>query len=347
MFDLALDIIMAPKIPIRRKIEKACKAMKTYGVPAKTVKSTLKQLLEAYDNNWVFIEDEKYKVLLEAIFPENPKTTSTVNDDLKLLRYESEEEEEEDEVPLLKRPRLRRQIISLTPADITVPCSINYASETQQLVETHTETVIIKEEHQYEEIVPMPPFENTVTQHAPATHLSENDCKSNNLLSLEYNNIDNNENENENVDVSSCSSEIDVASSSNGEVNLTFVIRKPSQGFCIPNMNEVMNQVENMYREKFQLIGSEISISGILKDLCQCFVEQGNGNSQSILPIVDNLKEPEKSNSAALSRSHYPKADREQPVNIVTQPMNRSSKPNNWIVYQRKKIKMKGCRRGI
>lgn len=51
-------------------IKKACSAMKVFEIPEAKVKSVLKKLLRTYDNKWDFIEDEDYKVLLDAIFDE-------------------------------------------------------------------------------------------------------------------------------------------------------------------------------------------------------------------------------------------------------------------------------------
>lgn len=56
------------------KIAKACKEMKQYGIAEGTVKLVLKNLLDLYDKNWKYIEDENYRVLINAIFEsENPK----------------------------------------------------------------------------------------------------------------------------------------------------------------------------------------------------------------------------------------------------------------------------------
>lgn len=54
---------MAPNI----KISKAYKAMKALGYTSQIVKPVLKNLLDLYDKNWELIEDEQYKVLLDAI----------------------------------------------------------------------------------------------------------------------------------------------------------------------------------------------------------------------------------------------------------------------------------------
>lgn len=55
---------MAPN----QKIKKACKAMELF--PETKVRSVLKTLLKTYDNKWDFIEDEDYKVLLDALLDE-------------------------------------------------------------------------------------------------------------------------------------------------------------------------------------------------------------------------------------------------------------------------------------
>lgn len=48
--------------------------MKQYGIAEGTVKLVLKNLLDLYDKNWKYIEDENYRVLINAIFEsENPK----------------------------------------------------------------------------------------------------------------------------------------------------------------------------------------------------------------------------------------------------------------------------------
>lgn len=49
------------------KVSKAYKAMKTLGYTSQIVKPVLKNLLDLYDKNWELIEDEQYKVLLDAI----------------------------------------------------------------------------------------------------------------------------------------------------------------------------------------------------------------------------------------------------------------------------------------
>ncbi|KAI7734579.1 hypothetical protein M8C21_009831 [Ambrosia artemisiifolia] len=93
--------------------------------------------------------------------------------------------------------------------------------------------------------------------------------------------MESNANKNENVTPSPCSSEVDIAFSSNGEGKLTFSMCKPHPGFRIPSLP--------WFRDG-------ISLARVLKDICECFIEQENasyhvGNKH---PSFDNSTKPEK-----------------------------------------------------
>lgn len=226
----------------RERSAKACKAMKPLGISTETIKSALKRLLEAYDNNWMYIEEDDYRVLIEAIFAP---------------------EEEVD--PLTKEARLDSQTIFTSRSATSVPCSSNYASEIQKTAETDTETINIVEDNKFEGKKPMPQFEIplAVIHPAPRKDLCDDDS-----VRLEDENFDGKENENEN--------EIDIASSCNGEVKLTFCICKPPEGFCVPSVDAVMKQVEDRYKERFKDVGIQFSLSGLLQDICESLVKEGN-----------------------------------------------------------------------
>ncbi|KAL6971235.1 hypothetical protein U1Q18_030916 [Sarracenia purpurea var. burkii] len=91
---------MAPSL----KVAKACKALKDFGIPEEMVKLALKDLLNLYDKNWKLIEDENYRVLIDAIFDrELPKSEER-------RKHESWSEDEPEECePPLKRSRLISQ----------------------------------------------------------------------------------------------------------------------------------------------------------------------------------------------------------------------------------------------
>ncbi|CAI9107557.1 OLC1v1006935C1 [Oldenlandia corymbosa var. corymbosa] len=66
---------MAPRNP---RVTKAFGAMKDLGITEDKVKPILKSLLKAYDKNWAPIEEENYRVLIEAIF-ENEEAEASKN----------------------------------------------------------------------------------------------------------------------------------------------------------------------------------------------------------------------------------------------------------------------------
>ncbi|KAK4405955.1 Histone-lysine N-methyltransferase SUVR4 [Sesamum angolense] len=90
----------------KAKIAKACKAMKTLGYSGKTVRPVVKELLELYENNWMLIEEDSYRVLVEAIL-DREEQKSQINESEHLNAW-SEDEAEENEPPL-KRSKLSSQ----------------------------------------------------------------------------------------------------------------------------------------------------------------------------------------------------------------------------------------------
>ncbi|KAK6161109.1 hypothetical protein DH2020_004490 [Rehmannia glutinosa] len=77
-----------------------------FGLSRKTVRPVVKELLKLYEDNWMLIEEDNYRVLVEAILDsEEQKARNVV---LGQLDAWSEDEAEENE-PFLKRPRLSSQ----------------------------------------------------------------------------------------------------------------------------------------------------------------------------------------------------------------------------------------------
>ncbi|KAI3971476.1 hypothetical protein MKW92_033647, partial [Papaver armeniacum] len=58
---------MAPQ-NTKPKATAAFKAMRKLGVPPETITKNLKKLLDLYDKNWSFIEEDNYRVLTDIIF---------------------------------------------------------------------------------------------------------------------------------------------------------------------------------------------------------------------------------------------------------------------------------------
>ncbi|GKD00735.1 retrovirus-related pol polyprotein from transposon TNT 1-94 [Tanacetum coccineum] len=133
--------VMNLNLVIFDRTKKACNALKHLGISAKAIRLALKRLLKAYENNWIYIEEENYKVLIDAIFePEEPMVLDKpilvhlLNN--KHLRFDNEEpdfnfcEDPDDKEiePLRKKPRTQNRPSVLTGS--SVPC----ASEMQQMV---------------------------------------------------------------------------------------------------------------------------------------------------------------------------------------------------------------------
>lgn len=54
--------------PPNARVLKAFRAMRDLGIAEEVTKPVLKNLLKVYDKNWVLIEEENYRALVDAIF---------------------------------------------------------------------------------------------------------------------------------------------------------------------------------------------------------------------------------------------------------------------------------------
>ncbi|KAL2463532.1 putative inactive histone-lysine N-methyltransferase SUVR2 [Forsythia ovata] len=95
------------------KAVKACKTLKGMGYSEKVVKPVLKNLLKLYENNWEFIEDENYRVLIDAIIESEENKVARVKRVQQNALSESEPEESE---PPLKRSKSNSQTDQRAPS---------------------------------------------------------------------------------------------------------------------------------------------------------------------------------------------------------------------------------------
>ncbi|GKD73577.1 histone-lysine N-methyltransferase SUVR2-like protein [Tanacetum coccineum] len=116
---------MASSKANQKRTKKACNALKHLGISAKAIRLALKRLLKAYENNWMYIEEENYKVLIDAIFePEEPMVL-----DKPILRFDNEEPDfnfcedldDEEIEPLRKKAQTQNRPYVLTGS--SVPCA--------------------------------------------------------------------------------------------------------------------------------------------------------------------------------------------------------------------------------
>ncbi|CAA0817459.1 Histone-lysine N-methyltransferase SUVR2 [Striga hermonthica] len=136
---------MAPK----KNLINAYKAMKDLGYSQNIVRPIVKQLLTLYEDNWTLIEEDNYKVLIEAILDsEDNKAQGTKS---RKPNRRSEDEAEKDE-PLVKRPRLnnlqKNQSSSEPINTFTTGCSIEVKNETRG---KQTLAEVTPEKHQDED----------------------------------------------------------------------------------------------------------------------------------------------------------------------------------------------------
>ncbi|CAN6684610.1 unnamed protein product [Malus baccata var. baccata] len=93
--------VMAPN----PRVSAAFKAMAELGINEKQVKPVLKNLLRLFDRNWELIEEENYRVLLDAIF--DAEDTQGVEEKEEKKKSKNYDEEDMEEEPQLRREPAR------------------------------------------------------------------------------------------------------------------------------------------------------------------------------------------------------------------------------------------------
>ncbi|EFH68454.1 hypothetical protein ARALYDRAFT_470383 [Arabidopsis lyrata subsp. lyrata] len=154
------------------KIKKACDAMKLLGISETKTRAFLRKLLKAYDNNWDFIEDEAYKVLLDAIFDEadaqstekkkkeeekKSKNVATSRGRRKApepLVQDEEDDMDEDETPLKRRLRSKRGRCSEYNTNLS-ECSPKSQKPNKEDPKTQPEE---EEEDEDDDVTELPPL---------------------------------------------------------------------------------------------------------------------------------------------------------------------------------------------
>ncbi|CAH2038977.1 unnamed protein product [Thlaspi arvense] len=89
-------------------IKKACNAMKILGIQQAKVRPVLRKLRKTYDDNWDFIEDDNYSVLIEAIL---------APDDVQAIESKKEEKKETEDVAMNREKKKAREQAQLAVKD--------------------------------------------------------------------------------------------------------------------------------------------------------------------------------------------------------------------------------------
>ncbi|KAL6522782.1 hypothetical protein OROHE_016629 [Orobanche hederae] len=87
----------------KSKVVQACKAMKDLGYSEKTVRPVVMELLKLYEDNWMLIEEDSYRVLVEALL--DSEEWKAHGNEFKQPNTWSQDDYEENG-PLGKKPRL-------------------------------------------------------------------------------------------------------------------------------------------------------------------------------------------------------------------------------------------------
>ncbi|XP_048430066.1 probable inactive histone-lysine N-methyltransferase SUVR2 [Pyrus x bretschneideri] len=87
------------------RVNAAFKAMAELGINEKQVKPVLKNLLRLFDKNWELIEEENYRVLVDAIF--DAEDTQGVEEKKEKKKSKNYDEEDMEEEPQLRREPAR------------------------------------------------------------------------------------------------------------------------------------------------------------------------------------------------------------------------------------------------
>lgn len=76
------------------------------------------------------------------------------------------------------------------------------------------------------------------------------------------------------------SSQLQIASSSSGEVNIsfTFKVGPPGPTFHVPHLDDIIKTVEDRCLMSDKLLPANFSVMKLMKEMCQCFVELGSNS---------------------------------------------------------------------
>ncbi|XP_074349555.1 putative inactive histone-lysine N-methyltransferase SUVR2 isoform X1 [Apium graveolens] len=106
--------------PPSARVLKAFRAMKDLGIAEEVTKPVLKNLLKVYDKNWVLIEEENYRALVDAIFEtqDSEEAEKKKAGDHSGEILEEENQEQDESIRPLKRLRLKHQDHQASPSTI-------------------------------------------------------------------------------------------------------------------------------------------------------------------------------------------------------------------------------------
>ncbi|XP_017215213.1 probable inactive histone-lysine N-methyltransferase SUVR2 [Daucus carota subsp. sativus] len=323
------------------KVAKACKAMKTYGIAERTVLPVLKNLLDLYDNNWVYIEDENYRVLADAFFDgQNDKCEKSTKAQPSLgnpeeckpqyRKYGLRSQKDQPSVPVndfRDRPELARVIPPVGFSDKKVSetssCLMeilpNYDDETPVSCRRKRKLVYQEEEDHSVELKSGDTTSNQIGGHYNGESVADEmplydaplaiirpgieDPSHSNYSGMDVRYIEESNAKRE----TNTPSSIELASSSGGEVKISLICNSPD--VRVRSLDAVLKAMEEKCLKSYNITDPAFSLK-VMKDVCECFLSLGMVSTSSDPvnpekgpPSVDGL-ETSKQLVVANSRLH-------------------------------------------
>ncbi|KAL8121954.1 putative inactive histone-lysine N-methyltransferase SUVR2 [Apium graveolens] len=292
---------------------KACKAMKRYGIAERTVVPVLKNLLDLYDNNWSYIEDENYRVLANAFFDGQ-------NDEFENLRKKEPSQGKPEECkPQGKKYSLRSQkdqpfapvndftgcpemalVISPAVTESSTPLQEklpDYDGETSAFCHRKRKLVYQEEDYSVEpkggdstvnEIGgsigdEMPSYDPPLAITCPGKADSSNLNDTGDLEQLHAKKRETN-----------TPSHFELASSSGGEVKISLICNSPD--VRVESLDAVLKAMEEKCLKLYKITDPAFSMK-VMQDVCECFLKLGTVsvsddpvNPEKVSPTVDETE---------------------------------------------------------
>ncbi|KAJ1393002.1 WIYLD domain [Sesbania bispinosa] len=259
--------------------------MKEFGISKAKLTETVEDLLKVYCNNWKFIEDDNYRVLMDAILERKDEDKEV----------ESQKEAQIHDDPLISEP-LKKRLRPRTRRDRLQVCEHlvkrKSARDKKQIVvyensiyhgddfcSWSAENSLRGQENgflfedcipfgeAYEE-VPLKSL-NPAAPTGTSSDVMEEETK---FLQFEHLNVDNK---------GSCDSsrlQFDIASSSKGDVSVSIICNSSQSDYHIPSLDAVLKAVEEKYK-LHKSLDSDFSVMKLMRDVCECFLAMAISSS--------------------------------------------------------------------
>lgn len=251
------------------RVADAFRAMKDLGIISESVKPVLKKLLKAYDNNWDFIEQENYRVLIDAIFEKDVEQVEQprkkrLDCDAQLEELKKKRRHEEAQVAVMQKKPGNNQEVADEEAEVHGESD----RPLKRLRKKYQETPIA-----ISSLALLKPKEEPVTDNSLPLEASvaaiNPEHRSNGAPESPYKRETN-------------SSTLELASIASGEVKITMSCITPQGGrnFRMPCLDDLLKQMEDECLQAYKFLDPNFSIREIFNKLCECALKLGTTSTK-------------------------------------------------------------------